>query len=102
MEQLLGRLEFRVGAAGIETGTATVRYDEGDDDEIKMQETVFSGEGLGTIGLVVRPRSIERKQGTVEVEIVGITENKVIKKKREEDPGVKRSYHYFTPKKNIV
>ena len=87
-EQLIGRLEVRVGTAGIETGTATVRYDDDDTDD-GDEQIVFSGDGLGKIGLVVRPRSIERKKGTVEVEIVDISEKKQTKKK-EEDQQKKR------------
>ena len=56
---------------------------------------LFSGEGVGKIGLVVRPRSIERKQGTVEVEILEITENTEKKRKKEEDQNVKRSFNNF-------
>ena len=91
-EQLTGRLEVRVGTAGIETGTATVRYDDDDDDDDTDdgdEQIVFSGDGLGKIGLVVRPRSIERKKGTVEVEIIDISEKKQTKKK-EEDQQKKR------------
>ena len=44
---------------------------------------MFSGPGLGKIGLVVRPRSIERKPGTVELEIVEISEKSEEKIKNE-------------------
>ena len=57
---------------------------------------LFSGEGVGKIGLVVRPRSIERKQGTVEVEILEITENTDKKRNKEEDHNLNRSL------KNII
>ena len=46
--------------------------------------------------MVVRPRSIERKQGTVEVEILEITENTDKKRNKEEDHNLNRSL------KNII